>query len=57
MKYLATILCGTLCTATLALGGSLPPPSVVPEPDSMILLGTIAVGLGAFVWSKGRKGR
>jgi hypothetical protein len=55
MKNLTTVLLGLLCVASPALCGT---PTVVPEPASIILFGTVAAAIGGFAWYKGRtKGR
>ncbi len=55
MKTLTTIVCALLGVVSCAFGQVTSDSVVVPEPGTVILLGSALAGMGFFAWRRNRK--
>jgi hypothetical protein len=55
MKTLTALMCALLGGVCSAFGQGLPSDTAVPEPGTMILLGSALAGVGYFAWRRNRK--
>jgi hypothetical protein len=55
MKTLSALVCALLGVVSCAFGQLAPDSAAVPEPGTVILLGSALAGMGYFAWRRNRK--